>query len=647
MSPSSSPTTPRLRFLHIALLGACAALAACGGGQTDAGTESSPAAQEVNAADGDAATNEEYGVGANAAAVESDAAAAPAVATAGTEDSTATFPLATAALVGTAAVDPANVSVPGTVTTPNPTLQNITVEWAFTGDANANAVVNVRYRKTGSSTWSNSLPLRRISAGTTQGKSWATRHSGSVFDLQPATAYDIELALVDADGGSSTRTVNVTTRAVPAPMAGAPIKPATPSTFKTVMAAAQPGDIIELAAGTYTAFTVSKDGSEAKPIVIRPATGVARSAVVVSGELSLIGRKYVQIRGLTVNGRIRYNSSLGLAIVGNQVNAQASVGNGDGIVTWNASENAYIADNTVVGTTLWNTAALGNNGANRGEGILVAGPGHVVMNNRVRGFRDNISLLEDSGAVRQYSIDILNNEISEAADDGIEADFCFHNCRIMRNRLTNTFIAMSSQPGLGGPTWFIRNVAYNVAHVAFKLYRTSYGDVLLHNTVVKNGDGLAAYPGVPIHNLYSRNNLFIGGPGASWGGYSAGSGKVIALETLNTANSSLDHDALGSTLGSFDSRMGSIRTSTLADLRAKTTQKNAVQVGLGAFAASIAFPSAAMTSFTPPDLRLKSGGGATDVGQVLPGINDGFSGTKPDAGAYELGAALPVYGPRI
>jgi hypothetical protein len=411
MSPSSSPTTPRLRFLHIALLGACAALAACGGGQTDAGTESSPAAQEVNAADGDAATNEEYGVGANAAAVESDAAAAPAVATAGTEDSAATFPLATAALVGTAAVDPANVSVPGTVTTPNPTLQNITVEWAFTGDANANAVVNVRYRKTGSSTWSNSLPLRRISAGTTQGKSWATRHSGSVFDLQPATAYDIELALVDADGGSSTRTVNVTTRAVPAPMAGAPIKPATPSTFKTVMAAAQPGDIIELAAGTYTSFTVSKDGSEAKPIVIRPATGVARSAVVVSGELSLIGRKYVQIRGLTVNGRIRYNSSLGLAIVGNQVNAQTSVGNGDGIVTWNASENAYIADNTVVGTTLWNTAALGNNGANRGEGILVAGPGHVVMNNRVRGFRDNISLLEDSGAVRQYSIDILHRRV--------------------------------------------------------------------------------------------------------------------------------------------------------------------------------------------------------------------------------------------
>lgn len=649
MSRSLRPT-----LLQLALMGALASLAACGGGEsTDAATADSASADA--AADGSRSTTEDYGQGTDAGAAAAAAAEAAGTSTAAATTSAATTatavsPVATdagAALVGTAAVDPANVSVPGVVTTPNPTLQNITVEWAFTGDANANAQVNVRYRKTGSATWTNSLPLRRITAGTTQGKSWATRHSGSVFDLQPATSYDIELALVDADGGSTTRTVTVTTRAVPAPMAGAPIKAANPSTFKTVMAAAQPGDIIELAAGTYTSFTVSKDGTEAKPIVIRPATGVARSAVVVSGELSLIGRKYVQLRGVTVNGRIRFNSSLGLAIVGNQVNAQAAVGNGDGIVTWNASENAYIADNVVVGTTAWTTAALGNNGANRGEGILVSGPGHVVMNNRVRGFRDNISLLEDGDAVKQYSIDILNNDISEAADDGIEADFCFHNCRIMRNRLTNTFIAMSSQPGLGGPTWFIRNVAYNVAHVGFKLYRTSYGDVLLHNTIVKNGDAFAAYSGVPIYNLYSRNNLFIGGPGGSWNGYSSGSGKVIDQSYLDTASSSIDYDVLGSTLGTFDAKVGSTRTATLADLRAKTTEKNAVQVGLTAFAATVAFPAAAMTQFTPPDLRLRAGGGATDVGQVLPGINDGYTGTKPDAGAYEYGAALPVYGPRL
>jgi len=34
------------------------------------------------------------------------------------------------------------------------------------------------------------------------------------------------------------------------------------------------------------------------------------------------------------------------------------------------------------------------------------------------------------------------------------------------------------------------------------------------------------------------------------------------------------------------------------------------------------------------------------VGVVIPNVNDGFVGTAPDAGAYEAGVALPVYGPR-
>ena len=44
----------------------------------------------------------------------------------------------------------------------------------------------------------------------------------------------------------------------------------------------------------------------------------------------------------------------------------------------------------------------------------------------------------------------------------IEADFALHNCRIMRNRLTNCFVGISSQPGLGGPNYFLRNVMFNV-----------------------------------------------------------------------------------------------------------------------------------------------------------------------------------------
>ncbi len=71
-----------------------------------------------------------------------------------------------------------------------------------------------------------------------------------------------------------------------------------------------------------------------------------------------------------------------------------------------------------------------------------------------------------------------------------------------------------------------------------------------------------------------------------------------------------------------------------------------MQIDLSVFQNAIAFPLAAMTTFAPPDLRLSAGSAAQDTGEVLPNLNDGFSGAAPDAGAYEIGAALPVYGPR-
>jgi len=46
------------------------------------------------------------------------------------------------------------------------------------------------------------------------------------------------------------------------------------------------------------------------------------------------------------------------------------------------------------------------------------------------------------------------------------------------------------------------------------------------------------------------------------------------------------------------------------------------------------------------DFRLKPGSKAVDAGVRLPNVNDDFSGTAPDLGAYELGKPLPVLGPR-
>ena len=46
------------------------------------------------------------------------------------------------------------------------------------------------------------------------------------------------------------------------------------------------------------------------------------------------------------------------------------------------------------------------------------------------------------------------------------------------------------------------------------------------------------------------------------------------------------------------------------------------------------------------DLRLPSSNKCIDTGCILPNINDEYSGSAPDMGAYERGKGVPHYGPR-
>lgn len=529
----------------------------------------------------------------------------------------------------------ANSTVPGAITTPHPTLRNVTVEWAITGDDNLNGVVSVRFRRRGDAAWRDAMPLRRVPAGSGSGFSWANRHSGSIFDLEPDTEYELELFLNDPDGGCAVRTTTVRTRPVPTIPAGATARAVTPSNFANALSMARAGDVLEMGAGSYPAFTINSDGAPGQPITLRSTAGA-----IVTGNIDLIGRRHIRIEGLTIRGRLRFNSSRDITVVRNTVETS-----GDGIASLLRSEDCYIADNVVRGASRWEAAALGVSGSNVGEGIVVTGPGHVIEHNRVTGFRDGISFQEDSSAVDQHSIDVVENDIDNAGDDGIEADFCAHNCRVVRNRLTNTFIAMSSQPSLGGPTYFVRNVAFNVILSVFKPQRSSVGDVLLHNTAVKNGDAFGVYTTDPIARAFARNNLFIGGPGGTFNGYSSGTGQVLAIATAQPS-CDFDYDGYGSTLGMFSGRLGSARFSSLAELRAMTTERNAVSVDLAVFAATVPFPSAPFPAWMTQDLRLRAGSAAVDVGVRLANVNDGFAGRAPDLGAYEAGSALPAYGPR-
>lgn len=531
-------------------------------------------------------------------------------------------------------------SVDGPLSSPHPTIENLSVLWNTVGDANSNGVVTIRYRRFGSSTWLTALPLRRVSGGNNEGFTWSDRHAGSIFGLNPGVVYEVEARLVDPDGPDDVRTISARTRTVPTAISGAPIRSVTPSTLAGVLGSAAPGDVIRLGAGSYSGFDIGRSGTPGRPIVIRGAPGV-----VVSGEIGIFDQADVHVQNLTVNGRIRFNGSDRVSITGNTINTTVDRG-GYGIVTFTRAEDSYIADNTINGLTVWQESSFGASGDNIGEGIVVTGPGHVIEHNRVRGMRDGISFLEDGDAVDQFSIDVLRNDISEAADDGVEADFCSHNCRVIENQLTNTFIAFSSQPSLGGPTYFVRNTAYNVGHVAFKLYRGSQGDVLLHNTVVKGGDAFGIYAGRSVSELYMRNNLFIGGPGATYNGFSNGSGRVFAVADLVVASADADYDGFGSTTGAFTGRFGPTQFNTLGELRSSTTERNATRVTLlGVFASPPSAPNDATMLFTASDLRLAASSAAVDAGIVLANINNSATGA-PDLGAIELGTPVTVYGPR-
>jgi len=64
------------------------------------------------------------------------------------------------------------------------------------------------------------------------------------------------------------------------------------------------------------------------------------------------------------------------------------------------------------------------------------------------------------------------------------------------------------------------------------------------------------------------------------------------------------------------------------------------------FATPLVLPADYTTFWSGVDVTLGQSSLAIDAGQVLPNINDGFSGGAPDMGALELGGAVPTYGVR-
>ena len=228
-------------------------------------------------------------------------------------------------LLSTCTLSAQNSTRPGRFHVEHPTLLNLGFEWSIEGDANRNAVVEVRFRKAGTEAWRPALPLLRIGGE----QVYRTRESmtytvpegfaGSILNLEPATSYECEFTLKDPDGvtGQAQQRVTIATRAEPKPYAGGRVLHVYPAdhvgprqepSFIGLKAAyygegrgdwtavrmkkAQPGDTILVHAGLYRperlnyvdplsapftgTWSLSLKGTAEKPITIKARAMVRR-----------------------------------------------------------------------------------------------------------------------------------------------------------------------------------------------------------------------------------------------------------------------------------------------------------------------------------------------------------------------------------
>jgi hypothetical protein len=336
---------------------------------------------------------------------------------------------------------------------------------------------------------------------------------------------------------------------------------------------------------------------------------------------------------------------------------------GAGVWTENAdSRDFLITDNLFLGREDQMRLIGWNQAGSRAAGIYpshqlrsffavkVYGPGHIIAHNAIAYFHDGICIStygppDADPERRASSIDIYHNDIHLSNDDFIESDGGAHNIRIFGNRGVNAaHNGYSAQPLFGGPVYFYRNIAYNIpGGGAFKLSASPAGIIAYHNTMIAEQAARETYS-----NAHFRNNLFLGRdqPGKGIMTWAFGSPQFSSDYNGFRPNRNVAKQYSWLAPPAKDWQ----EFATLAELRHATGQEtHGIEVDYDIFE-SLAAPDLKRRYhvYHAMDLsfRLKPGSPAVDAGQLLPTVNDGFTGKAPDLGALEAGQPEPHYGPR-
>ncbi len=412
-------------------------------------------------------------------------------------------------------------------------------------------------------------------------------------------------------------------------------------------------------------ITLVASGTAAKPIYI---VGVGDGEVIIDGDgahtlFNLRSADHLHFGNLTIRNTdiafhggwqgLRGGGTRGLTVKNCWIEGVVY-----GILAQDgASKDFYIADNVILGRN--NPDRIKPFGRSKaGYAVNIAGQGHAVCHNYVAHFWDGINVFTGSlsdPATGQHSraIDFYNNEIHNCRDQFIETDGGYANIRILRNRMFNCpSQPVSVQPVHAGPVYWIRNVLWN-AHGGRLMMKTDKGTqayVFLHNTS-------STHMTMPTNVDWSgeqtawliRNNISIGPAGRpNWPVVQYG--ERLVPERQVVSHNAFHREADGPwAVGWGDSR---VEHASLEELREATEyEEGSLLVDYGVFVhgpepADHARPGTAFVWPHQVDLRLRQDSAPVDAGVPIPGVNDDFTGTAPDMGAYERDRPLPVYGPR-
>jgi hypothetical protein len=487
----------------------------------------------------------------------------------------------------------------------------------------------------------------------------------------------------------------------------------------------KPGDVILVHAGVYKynrleytndpavnrtepldgTYYLTADGTEDRPIVIKGA-GDGEAIFDGAGNFALFDVKtadYTYFEGLTFRNS-DYAIWAGTQFIAGSKGLTVKHCRFEDVATgvfsnYSGSSNFYIADNYFIGRDDPNHVIgwSGNFWApfNGVEGqkfppvmgsyvaVKVYGPGHVIAFNYVANFHDGIDIEtygnpDGSAAAdgpkypsREYwdrrpvAIDFYNNYMTNFHDNPFEADGGMHNVRIMRNMIINSAShAFCNQPVLGGPTYWIRNIAYHLPGGSTRLTNGSAGVFFFNNTVISETQAASA------SNIHWRNNLFLGENSApaiftvntftnytssDYNGFRLNPGAENSFAwnsppfTKSADFSGIGQPGANAATSKFETRA----FKTLAEYSAATKQdQHSVLVDYDVFVNVPRLDAQDRKAVQKVykaedfDFRLKPNSAAVDKGVALPNITDGFAGTAPDLGALEVGQSAPHYGPR-